>query len=269
MAANDQTINKVPEANTTSFDEDLQNFLRQEDADRFKLIFQSFVSIGGTHGTSAGLTGTPASLIAFPGGHYTTETGSIIYPDNTANIWVIVHKDLTTDLGGNWTRVAGTHYLFDPVSSSEPPLPVDSAFLMRVVTSGGAIIVADDIRTLTPIATAAVSTFNLHISGERAAEEIILDGVLFPTDVTFLKVDMFAVDPPTGADFTVDLLKDGFEQLNIMTLTDFLVSGVPYAATDILNINYSSLERLGLKIKSIGSTNPGAEMDIILHYRKK
>ena len=268
MSGSNQTINTVPQANTTSFDANLQNFLRQEDADRFKLLFQSFVSSGGTHGTTAGLTGTPASLTAFPGGHYVTETQSITYTDDTANLWVICHKDLTTDIGGNWVRVTGTHYLYDPVSANQPTLPTDSAFLIRVVTSGGAITVVDDIRTLTPIATVTLNTFNFHISGERADEEILLEGVFFPSTITFVKADMFAVDPPTGANYTLDILKGGSEQSRIITLQDNLISGVAYSTTDISDINFSSSERFGLKVKSIGSTNPGAEIDVILHYRK-
>lgn len=263
------TINTIPTTNTPSFNSDLQNFLTEEDADRFKLMFQSFVVSGGTHGTVAGLTGTPAALTAFPGGHHVTESGSITYPDSTANIWVICHKDTTTDLGGDWVRVPGTHYLFDPVASSQPTLPTDTTLLMRVVTSGGAITVATDLRTLTPIAQVTVNVFNFHISGERADEDIILEGVFFPFDITFLKADVYASDPPTGADLTYDILKDGLEQSRIITLQDQLVSGVSYTTTDISDINFSSSERFGLKVKSIGSTNPGAEVDIILHYRKQ
>ena len=67
------SINTVPTSNST-FLTDLQTFLREEDADRFRDMFIGFIKSGGTHVTGAGLVHTPDSLIAYPGGHYITET---------------------------------------------------------------------------------------------------------------------------------------------------------------------------------------------------
>ena len=150
-AGTSDTSNTIPSSNST-FLADLQAFLRGEDAARFVEQFTSFVVSGCTHGTEAGLTGTPTTCIAYPGGYRATETGSIVYPD-AETIYVIVNK-LTTGNAGTYTRVAGTHYLIDSTSASEPTLPADSARLMTVTTAGGAITAVTDRRTLTPVTAA-------------------------------------------------------------------------------------------------------------------
>jgi hypothetical protein len=147
MAVNTQTKNPLP-APGSSFFADLETFLAEEDAERFTDMLNPFVVSNGLHGTSGGLTGNPGTTVAYPGGFYVSETSSIIYPDDTLNIWVILHKDTVTDPGGNWVRVAGTHYLYDPVSGSQPSAPADSLILMHVVTAGGAITTVDDLRNL-------------------------------------------------------------------------------------------------------------------------
>jgi len=144
-ATSHDPVNTIPSANA-SFMSDLQNFLREEDGDRFSEIFGSFVVSGGTHVTGAGLTHSPTTTIAYPGGMRVSETGSIVYPDDDTG-WVIVHRADTGNVG-TFTRVSGTHYLIDFASSSEPALPADSAFLMSVTTSGGAVTVVTDLRVL-------------------------------------------------------------------------------------------------------------------------
>ena len=144
------TKNPIPAAGA-SFLSDLQTFLRDEDPDRFRDMFTGFIVSGGTHATGAGLVHTPASLTAYPGGHYITETGAITYPDSTTHIWVICHKDTTTPIT-DWTRVSGTHYLFrNTGSASTPALPVvESAILMKVTTAGGAVTVVNNNRIRIP-----------------------------------------------------------------------------------------------------------------------
>ena len=137
-----------------SYNDQLLTFLAQEDADRFTDMLNPFVVANGLHGTGGGLTGNPGNTVAYPEGFYTTETSSILYPDNTANNWVILFKDIVTDPGGNWVQVAGTHYWIDSVSGSQPTEPTGSLILMRVTTSGGAITVVDDLRNLNAFTSA-------------------------------------------------------------------------------------------------------------------
>ncbi len=162
------TKNTVPQNNST-FASDLDTFLREEDADRFRDMFTGFVVSGGTHVTGAGLVHTPDSLVAYPGGHYITETGSITYPDAATHIWVICHKDTTTAVT-NWTRSSGTHYLFrNTGSATKPALPVpESAILMKVTTAAGAVSVVEDHRELEAMA---------RIKGVSPDGDLITDGL--------------------------------------------------------------------------------------------
>lgn len=144
-----QTHKTLPESNA-AFLITAQNFLAEEAAKRFNDLFTPCIVSGGTHATAGGLVGTPAALLAYPGGFYTTETGSITYNDEKTNIWVICHKDIVSAIT-DWTRVAGTHYLFRDNIATEPTIPDDALLLMRVVTTGGAITVVDDKRVLSPL----------------------------------------------------------------------------------------------------------------------
>ncbi len=144
-----QTHNPLPESDAAFLTKE-QSFLAEEDAKRFNDLFTPFTVSGGTHDTAGGLVGTPSALLAYPGGFYVTETGSITYNDNKTNIWVICHKDTVSAIT-DWTRVAGTHYLFEDVSATEPTIPADSLLLMRVVTSGGAITTVEDKRLRSPL----------------------------------------------------------------------------------------------------------------------
>ena len=134
--AQTETKNTVPGANV-SFLSNLQDFLEQEDADRFTDMLSGFVVSGCTHSTGAGLTGTPASCTAYPGGFYTTETASITYPDSDT-CWVIMDS-VTTGDSGTFNRVTGTNYLTDCTSATEPTLPADSVWMMEVTTASGSI----------------------------------------------------------------------------------------------------------------------------------
>ncbi len=146
QAATHQT---VPSANF-SFMPTLQTFLQEEDADRLADLSSSIVLSGGIHSTAAGLVGSPSALTAYLSGHYTTESGTITYP-NSSTCHVIAHKDTTANQG-SYTRVSGTHYLLNCGSTLPPAIPADSALLMTVTTSGGAITAVADLRPLGPIA---------------------------------------------------------------------------------------------------------------------
>jgi hypothetical protein len=138
--------NTLPSSNS-SFLANLQQFLKAEEANRYtELGFLSSVTSGGTHATGAGLTKTPTALIAYPGGYRITETGSIVYPDNST-CYVIVHYAIIGAVS-SFTRVSGTHYAIDCTSVSEPAIPTNSARLMTVVTKSGSVTTVTDRRTI-------------------------------------------------------------------------------------------------------------------------
>lgn len=142
----EQTHQTMPSANF-SFMSDLHNFLKREDANRYADLFSSVVVSGGIHTTSVGLTLAPSNITAYLGGVYVTEDASITYPNNST-CWVIVHKDMSGNLG-SFVRVPNSHYLYNCASSAQPTLPDSfSTLLMAVTTSGGSITAVTDLRVL-------------------------------------------------------------------------------------------------------------------------
>ena len=113
------------------------------------------------------------------------------------------------------------------------------------------------------LASAAASHFAItfQYSGQAIDEDDIVDGVKLPSAGTVTKKGIFAREAPTGADFTVDLLKDQAEQTRIATLAD----GAKKQLTDIADIAYTAAQEVGIRIKSVGSTAPGAEITVILY----
>ncbi|NIQ01601.1 MAG: hypothetical protein GWM98_15450 [Nitrospinaceae bacterium] len=101
------------------------------------------------------------------------------------------------------------------------------------------------------------------IGGVAIDEEIILDGVTFDQAVTVTRMDLYAREAPTGADLTLDFLKDQVEQSKISTLA----AGTLKQSTAITGLSYAVGEELGLKVKSVGSTIEGSEIAIVIHYK--
>ena len=104
-------------------------------------------------------------------------------------------------------------------------------------------------------------TFNYE--GIAQDEETLVDGFYFDNNVGVDKVTLFARVAPTGADLTIDLLKDGFEQTKIATLA----TTSTYELTTLSVVEYyATTERFGLKLKSVGSIEPGQSLTAIVHY---
>lgn len=99
--------------------------------------------------TAAGLTHTPPACYAYNANVRATETGAITYPDNST-CWVGMDQ-FRTGLAGappNFSRVAGEHYLLDCIDANQPAMTPSSQLLMKVTTSGGAITLVQDLRTV-------------------------------------------------------------------------------------------------------------------------
>jgi len=103
-------------------------------------------------------------------------------------------------------------------------------------------------------------TFNYE--GLCLDESVVIDGFYFSTNVIIAKVTIVARVAPTGANITIDLLKAGVEQTKIATLT----AAATYEESIISAGNFLSTDRFGLKIKSVGSTEPGQSLIVIVHY---
>lgn len=152
-------INTVPSANST-FLTDLQNFLREEEADRYVFQHNDFVYSGCTHGTGA-LAQTISSCVAFVEGKYVSTSGSITYAPTTNpdTCWVALDDSLTGTPGGlgNFSRVSGTKFFLDCTSATTPTAPTGTLLILTVVTtltaitsvSGVAVTDAHDATTAT------------------------------------------------------------------------------------------------------------------------
>ena len=214
MALDTSTKTPLPSQGSSFFSE-LETFLGEEDAARYKDIFTSFVVSNGLHGTGASLIGDPGATVAYPGGFYVSETGTITYADNTAHHWVIIYKDTTTVLGGDWIRVSGTHYFFDPVAASQPATPTDAIMLMDVVTSGGSITTVSDLRALDPF-TMPADTGKVFVSSNDTTRNYLFNKIVSGTGTTVTEVN-------DGGDETLQIDTDGKTRISTNDTTrDFL-----------------------------------------------
>jgi len=234
-----ETHQTVPSANF-SFMSDLQNFLRVEDANRYSDFYSSAVISGGIHSTAAGLTGSPSSLVAYVGGYYITESGTITYPD-ASTCHIIAHKDITGDQG-SYTRVSGTHYLINCGSLIPPSLPpaipnINSVLLMTVTTTGGAIVAVSDLRPLGPqlgFDACRYTTLEAAVTALGTAPVPLIVSchlratinTTIPSTTTIRATRNAQLCPDIGVTITVSALIEGARQLFCSTGTVTFTSNV-------------------------------------------
>ena len=106
----------------------------------------------------------------------------------------------------------------------------------------------------------------INSTGNAIDEQIIFEGFQPQEDITVMAVSIFAMVAPVDADLQIDVLKDGVELVDMATLTDAATfqKTTLAAPQDILKT-----ERLGLKIKQIGSGTAGADLFVNIYYKKK
>lgn len=103
-----------------------------------------------------------------------------------------------------------------------------------------------------------------YYAGVAVDEDVITDGFYFDNSIMIDAVTIHAQTGPVGANLTLDILKDGAEQTKIATLTD----GATYEKTTLATAypTFSSTERFGMVVKSVGSTTAGMGFNITIHY---
>ncbi|NIP99031.1 MAG: hypothetical protein GWN10_00165 [Nitrospinaceae bacterium] len=57
-------------------------------------------------------------------------------------------------------------------------------------------------------------------------------------------------------------MKNGSEQSQTASIAD----GAKKGNAAITGLSYTTLEEFGLKVKSVGTTDPGSEITILVHY---
>lgn len=112
---------------------------------------------------------------------------------------------------------------------------------------------------------AAAQYVSLHLGGAAIDEEVIFDGLFFDEDVDITQVTMHARAAPTGAAFSIDFTKGGVEQAKVASIAD----GATKGTVPITGLSYTTLEEFGIKVKSVGSNNPGSEITLLVHYHIK
>lgn len=98
-------------------------------------------------------------------------------------------------------------------------------------------------------------------SGLAVDEETIIDYFRFQAAATITKIGVHAREAPTGSALTVVILLNQAEQTRVATLAASATGQI----TDITDINFSTAQDFGLKIKSVGSTAPGNEITVVVY----
>jgi len=152
FAAGNESVTPLPATQPNASSYSIQ---RTWDQQEIPAIFSRYFSVGwvesgGTHPTAAGMTSAAFATEAFTnsgnrvralsdgtGGsaaiNYTTAGCAV---NDTA--WVIISA-MTANSSGNFSRVTGTNYFVNCTDTSEPSLPLDSAWLMKVTITASAI----------------------------------------------------------------------------------------------------------------------------------
>ncbi len=112
----------------------------------------------------------------------------------------------------------------------------------------------------------AAHTLVVPLAGEAVDEEIFLDDFLFDEAVTISKVFLFARSAPTGGAFTVDFLKNGVEQGKTVSINIGQTSGSGNISDLAYDPGAATPEKMGLKVKNVGATLPGAEITVVVHF---
>lgn len=106
-------------------------------------------------------------------------------------------------------------------------------------------------------------TLTIPVFGSFVDEKIMIKSFYFQGGVTVKKIGIHLDTAPTGADITVDILKDDVEQGRIATLA----AGSRAQTTDITDINFSTTEKFELIAKTVGSLEPGEGGIIMVHFQ--
>ena len=130
---------------------------------RFADLIEGYTLDGGIHPTSGDETVAmpPTAGYVVHGGElrYVEETlpRTLTYDSGDGTYWLILHTDVASAVGG-WTRIAGTHYLWQ-LSATMPPIPDGALLLMQTTVALGAISAVVDYRVRT-IATVQGESFS-------------------------------------------------------------------------------------------------------------
>jgi hypothetical protein len=101
--------------------------------------------------------------------------------------------------------------------------------------------------------------------GTLVDETYVREKFYFQRSVTIYKVGGYIQEAPVGASIIVDLIKNDVEQSRLFIIPAGATA--PTAPIVLTSIVYTPTDKLDIKIKQIGSTTPGAGLQVDLYYR--
>ena len=146
-----QTIETLP-SNNSAFIATLNNFLRAESADRYRLIRDPGsrdIYTGGTAPVSANLTHTISAVTGFPYGYYSYKAStSHTYTASTRTFVYLDYDSVRTITIAGAAVTRATYLVFAEMTagSTQPVTPTGSIILMQVDTGPTAITAVSDLR---------------------------------------------------------------------------------------------------------------------------
>ena len=226
-----------------SFMSNLQSFLRQEFASWFSGTgLTNYVHAGGLHSTAASCTASAISLDAYTssGNHITADgaAGTVAINYSAAGIgancanpgsdvcWVVgssAGQDFTAQggrtvvtmpvlPGSDFARVGTSNLYVDctPSTTTDPALPADSVYLLRVLITNGAITNVLDLRKPSSYARAGIydvtdplyGAKGDNVTDDTTAIQTAINGgrghiVFFPTGIYLVSSTLTAANPHT------------------------------------------------------------------------
>lgn len=128
--------------------------------------------------------------------------------------------------------------------------------------------VAEDARADMIDTLGDLQSFSVHYSGVAVLNKIF-GKRSFNQTVTIKKIEISSNDKPAGQDVWIDCVLDsgaGFvEQSKIAALA----ANTDYQATTLTAFDVLNTQVFGLKFKQLGTTFPGGEFDVTVHYQPK
>ena len=202
-------FNTLPDSNTATFRTDSRTFFDREDSQREGEILSSFISAGGLHGITSSLTSNAFTTVAHVPERINQISASITYPTSTTNIcWVIISSQ--NAVIPSWTRVGTTAYYFLAQGEGQTVpipqiLPANSAWLMRVAITGGAITTVTDLRRPASYVNAGVynpmdmlyGAVGDNATNDTAAIQRAIDGASASSGIVYIPSGTFRIVPGT------------------------------------------------------------------------
>lgn len=125
------------------------------------------------------------------------------------------------------------------------------------------VLVNDDGELVTGV-NLVQQLLEFFIPNDAVVNNLLIDGLYFKNDVKITKITIFAGNSPTGANLIIDQTIGGVAQSKAATLT----AASQYEETDVADLSVLTTDRYGLKITQIGSTNPGSNIKVVIHFQK-